>query len=238
MFPQVRDATRDVTLTVSSTTSSSCPLTARHRHLHPTPHPGGQKPRGVDMYWVSSGPGSLPRTPNHRRPIKALYLASVTCIPSRSLGAICRTSQSSDHEPCQYDRVTTQDVEKLLGRRGSRGQTILSCFVCNVVIVTPSESVPSLRGCLTAFTRALGGLSCGRLEWKNPGVLYIRMISLSGSVSGFLAGVLLSACVAVGWPAWIIYLFIPQLYPPGPRPQAVFGHEDRPRSIVLRSISA
>jgi hypothetical protein len=89
-------------------------------------------------YWVSSGPGSLPRTPNHRRPIKALYLASVTCIPSRSLGAICRTSQSSDHELCQYGRATTQDVEKLLGRRGSRGQTILSCFVCNVVIITPS----------------------------------------------------------------------------------------------------
>lgn len=151
----MRDATRDVTLTVSSTTSSSCPLTARHRHLHPTTHPGGHNPRGVDMYWVSSGPGSLPRTPNHRRPIKALYLASVTCIPSRSLGAICRTSQSSDHEPCQYDRVTTQGVEKLLGRRGSRGQTVLSCFVCNVVIVAPSESVPSPAWLLNGFYACL-----------------------------------------------------------------------------------
>jgi len=36
------------------------------------------------------------------------------------------------------------------------------------------------------------------------------MISLNGSVSGFLAGVLLSAGIAVGSPAWIIYLFIPR----------------------------
>jgi hypothetical protein len=123
-----------------------------------------------------------------------------------------------------------------LERRGSRGQTILSCFVCNIVIVTPSEYVPLLRGCLTAFTRALGGLSCGRLERKNPGVLYTDDLPerFCFRVSGWRAAVRLRG----GWLACMdnnLSLYSAAL---PPRPQRFFGHEDRPRSIVLRSISA